>query len=317
MKTCPYCANSVQDAAIKCQYCHENLSIDRSDALPAASLAAPTGGASRRTRNQWHPLQIVLLVAGLVAFAAIAGYRLYQGRTLSAAETGASAVVFLVIAPLLWFLGDIFRRFAMPDFYFASGAVDLARKRLFWMVGPQSIAVLVLAGLLVYVDAAFDRGQAAAGPRAASSAPAPTTAATMPGAAEPQPANDAAATSAISAANDPLPPGLPATDSDYYPARQKLIAAGLTPVPGNGQASHYCLDELTNAAAVDDCKPDVTLPEVQSCTGTGLNSCITLWSYRGRFIIVQTQGEPSPGGIVSIHWASADEMAELREQAQP
>lgn len=37
------------------------------------------------------------------------------------------------------FVGDAVRRFVMPDAYFVSDAVDSFKKRIFWMVGPQTI----------------------------------------------------------------------------------------------------------------------------------------------------------------------------------
>ena len=42
-----------------------------------------------------------------------------------------------------WFLGDIFRRFVMPDAYFTSGIGDAFKKKIFWMVGPQIIGWLI------------------------------------------------------------------------------------------------------------------------------------------------------------------------------
>ncbi|MFI4935210.1 MAG: hypothetical protein ACHP7N_11360 [Caulobacterales bacterium] len=57
------------------------------------------------------------------------------------------AVLFAICAPAIWWAADVFRQFAMPTFYFGSGAIDMAKKRLFWMVGPQTIGVLTVFGV--------------------------------------------------------------------------------------------------------------------------------------------------------------------------
>ena len=40
-------------------------------------------------------------------------------------------------------LGDMFRRFVIPDVYFTTGAVDSFMKKIFWMVGPQCIGWII------------------------------------------------------------------------------------------------------------------------------------------------------------------------------
>ncbi len=44
------------------------------------------------------------------------------------------------------FVGDLFRRFVMPDAYLTTGAIDTFQKKIFWSVGPQCIGWFI--GLL-------------------------------------------------------------------------------------------------------------------------------------------------------------------------
>jgi len=140
VKNCPYCANQIQDAAIKCQFCGERL-----DAQPAASAAS----ARTRRRRGLHPLLVLYIVAGCAAFGAAAVYLRDQDRALAAAAAVGAAIVFVPLAPIAWAIGDVVRRFANPSAYFVSGgAMALAQTRLYWMIGPQSVAVFVVFAAL-------------------------------------------------------------------------------------------------------------------------------------------------------------------------
>jgi hypothetical protein len=47
-----------------------------------------------------------------------------------------SGTIFTTIGVVI---GDVFRRFALPDAYLTTGAVDTFKKKIFWMIGPQCI----------------------------------------------------------------------------------------------------------------------------------------------------------------------------------
>lgn len=40
-------------------------------------------------------------------------------------------------------IGDVFRRFVMPDLVFVSGSFDMLCKKVFWLIGPQAIGWLI------------------------------------------------------------------------------------------------------------------------------------------------------------------------------
>jgi hypothetical protein len=94
---------------------------------------------------------IVFGVIGAVIFV-IYAVSLFGDGKIEAGFFGIGAgVAIFFLAPIGWAIGDAFRKFANPDFYFAKGAMDLAGKRFFWMFGPQLIGVGIAFGILLVI----------------------------------------------------------------------------------------------------------------------------------------------------------------------
>jgi uncharacterized protein YecT (DUF1311 family) len=149
VKDCPYCANQIQDAARKCQFCGEFLEDD----APAVLAAEDGDFTSARTSTgpEFIGLLRLYLLIGFIGFAVAAWTFFRQGHPLDAAVLAGGAVAFVLLAPAGWWVGDVVRRFAMPESYYVSGGiVALIKQRLFWMVGPQTVGVAVVAAALYF-----------------------------------------------------------------------------------------------------------------------------------------------------------------------
>lgn len=242
MKTCPYCANEINEAAIKCQFCHERLDAAPATARPATRPSARAPSPPVKTKPRTHPLLILYMVLGVVISGAMAAYCFTHGETVRAFATLVLIVPFLAISPVLWWTGDLFRRFAMPSLYFGSGAVDLAKQRLFWMVGPQSFCVgtffvlcLVMAESADNIDFSSLKGMSAH----ATSAVAPTA---------------AVQTSAASSAPTAVPASSATTTSAAAQAEAEAQFTGdlkFTDYPATAYVGPITLPDF-NGAASDD-----------------------------------------------------------------
>lgn len=129
-----------------------------------------------------------------------------------------------------------------------------------------------------------------------------------------------------------LEAGLPAElldTANYLVARSRMLSMGYSPIDVGDLRREDCsgssADEPFVCAYRQACEEDygseprpydaacptpLFLPEVSDCSGTGMAFCEIFWrSPEGRIMRVIASGEPQPGGITHLEWASLEDIA--------
>ncbi|MBP8019576.1 MAG: tetratricopeptide repeat protein [Hylemonella sp.] len=110
------------------------------------STAVKDNTSISSTGGIWYQL-LQLATVGLFSYASYLGFHLSWKSGLGMLV---AALVAVLAGHVAWKLGDRFRTFVAPSYYFTHGVEDAFKKRVFWLMGPQSIAFVLAVFFVVF-----------------------------------------------------------------------------------------------------------------------------------------------------------------------
>ncbi|MHA6897230.1 lysozyme inhibitor LprI family protein [Ralstonia pseudosolanacearum] len=135
MKKCLFCAEEIQDSAIRCKHC-------------GGDIAAAEAAAKEAKFEQSYSIGFgkFWAVVGALIFGALAFGAYTEGLYVDIAICAAFGLVFLFLAPKAWQVGFLARNAGQPDIIIASSAGELAKQRFYYEYGAR---IFLTGGLFV------------------------------------------------------------------------------------------------------------------------------------------------------------------------